>query len=311
MAKNLPTEDGLNKDDRKRLEKLGGQWSKSDDAWFSPDKLTLPDLKLLLEHFTPLQDLIRALVATPEGTSPSVLVQETAHLREQASSAQAAQSSAEDALTEVQAQLAQAHEQCHALQHALGQHQQDLRECAATTKNLLQEQQAQAHTIQQLEKKAQQAQKELKACQAELARTGTVPAELTLLRQDDALAQALGLAPLPSDDTQALIQIVAVLAQRDNLERLWHALKDRCEADHRPASSSESALLSAALAWHNYNWRTRPYSLIEASPSNGYDFERHQRSRHTPNGDSQAAQHLPGMADGSGTPLCKALVSTR
>ena len=310
MAKQLPTEDGLDKPSRKRLEKLGTQWSEPCEAW-SVDKLTLPDLKLLLERFTPLQDLIRALVATPEGTSPNTLAQETASLRHEASSAQAAQSSAEDALAEAQAQLAQAHAQCSALQNDLNQHKHDLSECAATTKNLLQENQAQANTIQKLEKEVQQAEKKLKACQAELARSGNAPAELALLRQDNALAQALGLAPLPSDDTLALIQMVAVLAQRDNLERLWRTLKDRCETELRPASASEAALLTAALAWYNHNWRTRPYSLIEATPATAYDMERHQRCRHSPTGDTVAAQHLPGMADGSGTPLCKALVSTR
>lgn len=311
MAKHPPTENGLNKDDHKRLEKLGEQWEEPKNVWSSPEKITLPDLKLLLEHFTPLQDLIRALAAAPEGTSPSALAQETAHLRDQANTAQTAQSNAEDALAEAQAQLAQAQEQYRTLQHTLSQHQRDLSECATTVQNLLQEKQAQAHTLQQLEKKAQQAQKELKTCQAELARTGHTTAELDYLRQDDALTQALGLAPLPSDDTQALIQMVAVLAQRDNLERLWSTLKDRCEAHSRPACASETALLAAALAWHNHNWRTRPYRLIEASPSSSYDFERHQRSRHTPHGDKVAAQHLPGIADGSGTPLCKGLVSTR
>ena len=163
----------------------------------------------------------------------------------------------------------------------------------------------------QLKKELQQAQKELHASQAELARTGNAPMELALLREDTALAQALGLSPLPTDNTQALVQTVAVLAQRDNLERLWSTLKERCETDRRPASASESALLGAALAWHNHNWRTRPYLLIEAAPGMAYDYERHVRSCHTHTGETVAAQHLPGIADGSGTLLCKALVGTR
>ena len=134
------------------------------------------------------------------------------------------------------------------------------------------------------------------------------PPALDLLRDDPELAQAIGLAGLPDDDTQALIQTVAVLSQLDNLQRLWDALKERCEAGNRPASASELALLESALAWHNHNWLTRPYRLIEATPSSAYDFSRHLPSRHTPKGETVAALHLPGIADGSGKPLCKALV---
>lgn len=303
MAKHLPAEDSLDKPSRKRLEKMEAQWSESCEAW-GLEKLTLPDLKLLLEHFTPLQDLIRALVATPAGTSPSALAHETASLRDQASAAQAAQDSAEAALASTQAELAQAHERCRAAEH-------DLSQCTTKVQELRQKNRQQQQTVQHLEQQCQQLQNDLSAAQAQLARSGSAPAELALLRQDTALAQALGLEPLPGDDTQALIQTVAVLSQRDNLERLWGALKDRCEANKRPASAGEHALLQAALDWHNHNWRTRPYRLIEATPASAYHFDQHQRSRHASTGETISAQHLPGIADGSGRPLCKALVHTQ
>ena len=310
MAQHLPAEDNLDKESRKRLEKLESQWSEPCDArWLK--ELTLPDLKLLLEHFTPLQDLIRALVATPARASPSALAHETASLRDQASAAQAAQDSAEAALASTQAELAQAYERCRAAEH-------DLSQCTTKVQELLQKNRLQQQTIQQLEQQCQQLEQQcqqlqntLSAAQAQLARSGTAPAELALLRQDTALAQALGLEPLPGDDTQALIQTVAVLSQRDNLERLWSALKDRCEANKRPATAGEHALLQAALDWHNHNWRTRPYRLIEAPPASAYHFEYHQRSRHASTGETISAQHLPGIADGSGRALCKALVNTQ
>lgn len=302
MAKNSSPQDTLDKTSRKQLEKLSAQWSDPCEKW-GLEKLTLPDLQLLLEHFTPLQDMIRALVTVPAGVAPSALAHEASSLREQISVAQTAQSAAEEALAQAQAELAKVHEQCQALQR-------DLSTCAAATQTLLQENKAHEQATKQLDKKWLQVQKELKASQAELARAGSAPLELSLLRDDTTLAQTLGLAPLPTDDTQALIQTVAVLAQRDNLERLWSALKDRCETDRRPASASECALLGAALAWHNHNWRTRPYRLIEAAAASAYDFERHLRSRHANTGETIAAQHLPGIADGSGAPLCKALVST-
>ena len=278
MTQHLPAKDNLDKESRKRLEKLESQWSEPCDAMLLKG-LTLPDLKLLLEHFTPLQDLIRALVATPAGTSPS-------------------------ALASTQAELAQAHERCSAAKH-------DLNQCTTKVQELVEQNRLQQQTMQQLEEQCQQLQNTLSAAQAQLARSGSAPAELALLRQDTALAQALGLEPLPGDDTQALIQTVAVLSQRDNLERLWNALKDRCEANKRPATAGEHALLQAALDWHNHNWRTRPYRLIEAPPASTYHFDHHLRSRHASTGETISAQHLPGIADGSGRPLCKALVHTQ
>ena len=300
MTQHLPDEDNLDKESRKRLEKLESQWSEPYDAMLLKG-LTLPELKLLLEHFTPLQDLIRALVATPAGASPGALAHETASLRDQAS---AAQDSAEAALASTQAELAQAHERCRAAER-------DLSQCTTKVQELVEQNRLQKQTVQQLEQQCQQLQNALSAAQAQLARSGSAPAELALLRQDTALAQALGLEPLPGDDTQALIQTVAVLSQRDNLERLWGALKDRCEAEKRPATAGEHALLQAALDWHNHNWRTRPYRLIEAPPASTYHFDHHQRSRHASTGETISAQHLPGIADGSGRPLCKALVHTQ
>lgn len=304
--------DVLNKDSSKRLEKLKGEWiPETSNLFFSPEKLTLPDLKLLLEHFAPLQELIRALVVAPAGTAPTALVDETNALRAQISDTEDKLSNAEDKLREAQdsiaqalAELAQANSQCSALQD-------DLKQCNASAKTLLQQNKQHEQASKQLQKDLQAADKKLQASQAELARAGSAAPELALLRQDTALAQALSLSPLPSGDTEALIHIVAVLAQRDNLERLWSALKERCEAERRPASAAEQALLSAALAWYNYNWRTRPYRLIDAAPAAAYDFNAHLRSRHTTTGETITAQLLPGIADGSGNPLCKALVSTR
>ena len=302
--------DVLDKDSSKRLEKLDAQWTEAYEKW-SLEKLTLPDLKLLLEHFAPLQELIRALVAAPAGTAPAALVDETNALRAQISDTEDRLSNAEDQLRQAQdsiaqalAELAEANSQCSALQD-------DLKQCNAGTKALLQQNKQHEQASKQLQKELQAADKKLQASQAELARAGSAAPELALLRQDTALAQALSLSPLPSGDTEALIHIVAVLAQRDNLERLWGVLKERCEAEHRPASAPEQALLSAALAWYNHNWRTRPYRLIEAAPAAAYDFNAHLRSRHTTTGETITAQHLPGIADGSGALLCKVLVSTR
>lgn len=292
-------DDGLNRDSRKRLEKLAPEWSES--RW--PEKLTLPDLRLLLEHFPPLQDLIRAIVAVPEGEAPGRLAQETTDLRERLNEAEAAYRAAGEELDRVRAELEQAHSECRDLQ-------KDLEQCSATAKQLLQTEKNLERARKQLEQQLQLVQEELSLCRAELANSGSDSAELALLRQDAELAERLGLADLPDDDQEALTRIVAVLAQRDNLERLWSALRERCEAQNRPASAAEQAILSAALAWYNHNWRKLPYRLIEAAPGTDYDFERHLRGRQTPTGETVTEMWLSGFADGSDRPICKALVST-
>ncbi len=283
----------LDKDSRKRLEKLADQWAEPPSSC-SLEKLTFADLRLVLEHFAPLQDLIRAITAAPTVVFPTdAVAQETTDF-----------GAAKIDIVRVQAELEDAQAQCRALQTEL------------TQGNAAIEKQRQALGEQEqarksLEKQLLQTQKDLGACRAELTRHSSAPAELALLREDVELAQRLGLTDLPADATQALIQVVAVLSQRDNLQRLWDALKDRCEAQNRPAREPERALLIAALAWHNHNWRTRPYQLIDTAPYAAYDFYQHLRSSHTPTGETVGELRLPGIADGSGKPLCKALLSTR
>lgn len=304
MGNNRTASDQLDKDRRKQLEKLELDWTKSPDK-FGLLKLTLPDLRLLLEHFAPLQELLRQIAAPTQSTPPMA----------EAQSGATHQPAASQATEQLQAELQQAHGECSQLKSQCEAALHDLAECNAVVKKLLQEKeklQQNNKTLKQdckqLEKQWQQAQEQLGTSQAAQK---PIPPELTLLRSDPDLAQRLDLPDLPSDDTQALIQTVAVLAQHENLERLWSALKDRCEADNRPASAPERALLETTLAWHNHNWRTRPYRLMEVTPSSAYHFENHLRSRQTPTGETVASLVLPGIADSSGKPLCKTLVSTR
>ncbi|MDP3230673.1 MAG: hypothetical protein Q8N13_22235 [Acidovorax sp.] len=286
MAKDDKDIGELDRHHRRRLEELTKEWEKSQPAI---GNLSALDLRLLLEHSPLVQDLIHSIAASSQDTTP--------------------------ASTPVQAQPPIESQLC-SPRYDLESHQPVQRDLTAATQKLLQEKEKLSKANKtlkeekkELEKQLQKAQKQLDACQA-TAPSNAVPA-LTLLRGDLDLAQRLGLPDLPSDDTQALIHVVAVLAQRENLERLWSALKDRCEAEQRPANLSERALLATALAWHNHNWRTRPYRLIEAAPSSAYHFESHLRSRHTQAGETVLDLHLPGIADGSGQPLCKALVRTR
>lgn len=290
MAKDDKRNDELDKDSRNRLEKLTVDWVKPSTFGC---QVSASDLRLLLEHFLPLQELIRSIAASAQYTAPTSLPVQALP----------------------PAELQQPHNQYSNPELRYQAAQRDLAECNAAAKKLLQDKEKLSQSnktlkqeYKQLEKQLQLAQEQLNVCQATHANTAP---EVALLRSAPDLAQRLGLPDLPSDDTQALIKTVAILAQSDNLERLWSALKDRCEADNRPASAPERALLETALAWHNYNWRTRPYGLIEAASFSAYHFENHLRCRQTPTGETVAALHLPGIADGGGLALCKALVHTR
>lgn len=281
----MSKKDNLDKDSRKRLEKLEGYWDESPSTWLQ-EKISLGDLRLLLEHSEPLQDLIRAIVTPAAGDDPAALARESTDLRLRASVASTTQQAALQQAARFQDELNSLREHSQTLQ-------KDLQQAGDKVQQLLQE------------------NRRLQEIRQQLLRSGKPPEQLTLLRQDGELARKLGLADLPPDDTAALIRVVAVLAQRDNIERLWEALRSRCEDGQRVVSSDELPLLQAALEWHNHNWQSRPYQLIEVSPGTVYDFNYAQRSQRALAGETVRQLLLPGIADGSGKVLRKALVLTR
>lgn len=274
----------MDENSQKRLEELTGEWGKAPSA----RAFSAADLRLLLEHFSPLQELIRGLVVAPP-VAAEVLGE------------------CEAKLQAVQAERRHAQDECQKALNALAESTARGKELEQSNANHKQDIARLNDEHEQLKKQLQQAREELSAFQSRFS----APSELELLRHDPQLARDMGLGDLPDDYTQALIQGVAVLAQLDSLERLWAVLKERCETDQRPASPAELALLAAVVAWHNHNWRERPYRLIEVEPSSTYHFDSHLRSRHTSVGETVAAQYLPGIADGAGNPLRKALVCTR
>lgn len=282
----------LDEDSRKRLEKLAEEWNKTPGGF----GFNLADLRLLLENFTPLQDLIRQIVA-PALTHPPATPFGEAGIQ-----TAAPETYAEDAqeLQNTRQELAQA--------------AADLKACNAKIAERLKEREGHRREIKSLKDECSQLKSQLQQAQADLIaaknRSSAAP-ELAFLRGDPQLAQEMSLTDLPTDDTQALIQTVAVLAQIDNIKRLWSVLKDRCEAEQRPATEEERTLLQTALAWHNHNWRSLPYRLIDTAPASAYDYENQQRSRQVTKGETVTALHLPGIANSSGKALCKALVMTQ
>jgi DNA repair exonuclease SbcCD ATPase subunit len=281
----------LDKDARKRLEKLGEEWRKEAGGYLLAN-LGANDLRLLLENFHPLHELIRQIAATASGQAvPSAAAQQ---MLEAACSQ--AESEKDAALVEnlnLQEQLDTCHQEQTELHRQLLTAEKRQAKLEAENHRLTRELGAQQHELAQLRLHAD------------------LPPVLGLLRRVPALAERLGLGSLPDDTSQALIRTVAVLSQMDNIERLWDTLKEGCERECRPASAEETTLLQTALDWHNHNWQKKPFALHRPGDGKHFDFSKEQRAANSPSGEALSAVWLPGIVSGNGTVQKKALVSTR
>lgn len=266
----------LGKDAGKRLKKLREEWDKPIGG-FGTEKLTVADLRLLLEHSPPVQELIRLIVSGDSLTcSPE-------HKPPQFDAAQA-----QDVQTQAPAW------------------QQDLIACQKEQDKLHQQLQDATEKQKKLQAENRRLDKELTA-----QRQSAQPSALALLRSDQALAERLGLGGLPKDPVDALIRSVAVLSQMGTIERLWDALKETCERERRRASPEEVSLLQSTLEWHNHNWQQRPYALSQPRVGEPFDFNTQLRSSSTSGGEKIAALWLPGIVAGNGDMQKKALVTTQ
>lgn len=315
----MSTDVFIKKKNDTRLPQLAKQWSEEVNPGFF-DKFTPADLRLMLQSFQPLQQLIQqiaqgeaicsvsstttALVDTPS-TNETVLNEQVQQLQQQAAKDEAELKSAVSTIHDQSEQIQELKQQLSLLK--VEQQEQQTQFSKELKTASVEFQQAQANLKQEQKEKSDLADS-LSKVQKQLS-DSQVPAELQFLRAEPELAQALGLS-LPDNDQQALIATVAVLAQKDNLERLWDNLKDRCESERRPASSDECQLLATALDWYNQNWKTRPFQLLLVSSPSSYDFEKQQKTKHHTDGETVSQVWLPGIADGAGKPLRKTLVLT-
>ncbi|WP_417534320.1 hypothetical protein [Marinobacterium stanieri] len=278
------------KSQKKRLMELGSFWDEQ-SRFGAFDKFTPADLRLMLEHFEPLQNLISQIV------SGSVGQQSTA------TPVSASVCTEEEAVpdSQLQEQLKEAHT---ALMHLQNQANEDASKLKEATE-CIERQNEQIATLKddkaQLEQQVMSLQKQTERFQP--------LTEVQTLRDDIVLARNLSL-DLPADDQQALIVMVAVLSQKDNVERLWDNLKERCETEKRPANTQEMSLLSSALGWYNHNWKLRPFQLLHPLEGENFDFEQQQKIKYKTDGETLSQIFLPGLADGAGKPLRKTLVLT-
>ncbi len=285
---------------KKRLLELGSFWDEQ-SRFGASDKLTPVDLRLMLENFEPLQNLIHEIA------NGSMVQQSTA------TSVPARVSTAEATPDfQLQEQLKEANT---ALMHLQKQASEDASKLKEATV-CIEQQKEQIATLKddkaQLEQQVMSLQKRAEKFQQEIGdlnKQFQPLTELQTLRDDTVLAHNLGL-DLPADDQQALIAMVAVLSQKDNLERLWDNLKERCEIENRSANDQEMGLLSSALGWHNHNWKLRPFQFLQPLEGERFNFEQQQKTKHQTDGETLSQTFLPGLADGTGKPLRKTLVLT-
>lgn len=281
----------LNKDTRKRLEKLGEDWDKETSGYLSID-LKPSDLRLLLENFRPLHDLIRQIAASASGQAvPTAATQQA--LEAACSEAESEKAAALAENLNLQEQLAICHQEQAELRRQIQAAEKREAKQEAENLRLTGELSAQQHELAQLRQHAD------------------TPPVLDLLRREPVLADRLGLGDLPADATQALIRTVAVLSQMGTIERLWDTFKETCERENRPSNAEETALLQTALDWHNHNWQKKPFALHHPGEGRHFDFSKEQRAAASPSGDTLSMVWLPGIVAGNGSVQKKALVTTR
>lgn len=308
----------LDKKDQKRLGELTESWNGAISGWGYDREMKAADLRLLLENFAPLQNLIRALVAETVGghapitTAPHLAETQAHHddngdLAKQLEAALLAKAQAEQEIIGLKKDLNDCNNAVARMLKTRDEHQSTI----DTLRHEYQQAQQQwAQDRQKLERELWQCKDELNECQEQLQRNGRAPFELEFLRKDSALADVLGLAHLPADNIAALTRVVAVLSSEDGVKSVLSALKDRCEAENRAINANERALLVASVEWLNHNWPSHPYQLVDVPAHSDYKFETQQRFKHSATGDTVTETILLGFADSAGKVICKPLVRT-
>lgn len=284
----------------KRLNDLAKSWETPPKSGVF-EKFSAADLRLMLECFEPLRDIIHQIASSPASPLPTAYsAKDIDDLAERPNTDAQLQQQLKDTKIELARLQAQSREDASQLKQAADSIEQQ----SAVINDL-------KHEKNELEQQVLSAKKQIEELtQAIGSQDKSQPsAELQTLRNDSALAHHLGL-DLPTHDQEALLVIVAVLSQKDNLERLWDHLKTRCESDRRAVNSEEMELLSAALRWYNHNWKLRPFQLLQSHEGDRFNFELQQKAKYQTEGEILSHILLPGLADGAGKALRKTLVLT-
>lgn len=133
-------------------------------------------------------------------------------------------------------------------------------------------------------------------------------AELALLARvkADAELAATWLGDTPATEGQDLVRLIACAAQWDTVLTLWDKLASRCKADQRPATAAEQAILVGGVTLHNLTWRDRQAALLTVEVGTPFDYEAHDRG--TPQGQVVKSVWLPGLRNAAGQTQKKPIV---
>lgn len=306
----MSTKGNLSERERKRLELLEKAWGEEVGKLVAMS-LSPADLRLLFEHFEPLQALVRRL-ATDAPLAEAL----DANEKPRSAGKKPARAQCDDLETRVR-QLED--ELGHAYQMAR-QAQQQLAD--VERQNRIQQQRFEAELKEAREdlRKAQAVANNERlarqACEGRVAELkaqshfGTAGQAFAALRADPEIASRLGLSGL-GDDVDSLVRVVAVLAQKDNVLRLLDALSDSAQKRKEPLAAGERALINAAVRWLNHNWQTKPYELEEPKHGTAFESDRHRRARYTPTGETINRVLVPGLRSSTGALEYKPVVETR
>lgn len=315
----------LGQRESKRLEKLGEAWAEEAGSWsYSLTNLTPADLRLMLEHFEPLQDLVRRL-ATGAPIAPVAAEADDADEeprdagkksdRARHDALQARVRELEDELTRAYKTARQAQQRLSEIEHQNRSLQQNLAAARQEQDSLkarldeAQEALREARSAADMERSAREKAERRAAELEKRTQHGAAGRTLAALRGNAKLARRFGLDGL-GDDIDSLVRAVAVLAQRDNVVQLFEALGEEAQKRREPLTNEERALLEAAVDWYNYNWKDKRYALEEPRQGAPFDLERHRRAKHTPTGETIARVLVPGLRSGTGAPSPKPIVET-
>lgn len=274
----------MNKDERKRLERLQEDGLKDIDS-FSLKNLTYPDLQLLLLEDEVIRNLIRQIMA-PMLAAPENDAADTA----EDSEADVAPKSKRGGKSKTSAALM--HEPASEI---VVQPAPPVIQYVERIKEVIKE------VIKQVPVEVRVEVPVIDPLRAELG------PELKLLKavKADAELTEAWLWAAESEGRQ-LVRMLAMLSEWDEVLSLWSRLADRCKNDQRAATRAELGILLTALELHNLRWRDRAASLLTTEI--GASFHHDTMERGTTKGSTVAEVWLPGLENAAGQALKKPLV---
>lgn len=283
----------MSKDESKRLKQLQEDGPKGVKGGWSLEKLTYPDLQLLLVADPTIQDLIRQIVE-PMFAAP-----------EEENTTEAAEPVADtDAKGETEAE-APAKPKKGKSKASAALHPEFASTPVAPPAPVIEYREVIKEVIKTVIQKVPHEVRVEVPVQDPLR--GQLAPELALfkaVKADAELAQAW--LWVNESEGRQLVRLLTVLSEWDEVLRLWSCLADRCKNGQRAATPAELHLLQAALALHNLRWRDRSARMVRVD--SGLPFHHEIMERGPSKGNTVAGVWLPGLENAAGQAQKKPLV---